>query len=406
MRYCELEKKTAAALDRPPLSRTVVIEACGRFAELLHGGAYDGKIREHGMEKLLTREMVFQAASFLSGDVLRKRVETELSGLQNQFLMPLGVLMHVTAGNMTGIGAYSVLEGLLAGNINVLKLSSEDDGLSLFLLQELIRIEPALSDYIYTFRIPSGDRERLLKLLTLSDGVCTWGGDEAIRGIRSLAPAGTKLIEWGHRISFAYVTRACMEDQERLQAIADHMIRTNQLLCSSCQGIYVEAEGREKEEFCRRFLTLLNHSYEKYGNKEAGFRGSNTIRIYRKELEAAMTGDRIFRGNGVSVILSEEAGLQLSLMYGNCWVKPVNREKLVNILRKDRGKLQTTCLVCLEEEEQEMVRLLARAGVNRILTGRMPDLGEFFESHDGEYPLVRYSRIIASDSPLNRLSDE
>ena len=397
MHSIDLEKKTAAALEKPPLSRTVVMRACGRLAGLLTGGAYDGEIRARGLEKLLTRERICQAAFFLREDTLERRVKTELLGLQNRFLMPLGVLMHVTAGNMTGIGAYSVLEGLLAGNINLLKLSSEDDGLSVFLLQELIRIEPVLADYIYTFRIPSGDRERLLKLLRLSDGVCTWGGDEAVRGIRSLAPAGTKLIEWGHRLSFACITRACTEREEALQAVADHMIRTNQLLCSSCQGIYVEAEGREAEEFCRRFLKLLEYSCEKYGNKEAGFRGLSTIRMYRKELETAMTGEHMFRGDGVSVTLAEDPKLQLSLMYGSCWVKPVNRERLVEILRKDRGKLQTARLVCLEEEEREMVRILARAGVNRILTGRELDSEVYFDSHDGEYPLIRYSRIIAAD---------
>ena len=295
MHSIDLEKKTAATLEKPPLSRTVVMRACGRLAGLLTGGAYDGEIRARGLEKLLTRERICQAASFLREDTLERRVKTELLGLQNRFLMPLGVLMHVTAGNMTGIGAYSVLEGLLAGNINLLKLSSEDDGLSVFLLQELIRIEPVLADYIYTFRIPSGDRERLLKLLRLSDGVCTWGGDEAIRGIRSLAPAGTKLIEWGHRISFAYVTEAGRSNGEALQAIADHMVRTSQLLCSSCQGLYVEAEEREAVDFSRRFLRLLEHSYEEYGNKEVGFRGCSTIRIYQKELESSMTGERIFR---------------------------------------------------------------------------------------------------------------
>ena len=148
MHSIDLEKKTAATLEKPPLSRTVVMRACGRLAGLLTGGAYDGEIRARGLEKLLTRERICQAASFLREDTLERRVKTELLGLQNRFLMPLGVLMHVTAGNMTGIGAYSVLEGLLAGNINLLKLSSEDDGLSVFLLQELIRIEPVLADYI------------------------------------------------------------------------------------------------------------------------------------------------------------------------------------------------------------------------------------------------------------------
>ena len=33
MRYDELEQKTTALLEQPPLSRTVVIEACSRFSE-------------------------------------------------------------------------------------------------------------------------------------------------------------------------------------------------------------------------------------------------------------------------------------------------------------------------------------------------------------------------------------
>ena len=99
-----------------------------------------------------------------------------------------------------------------------------------------------------------------------------------------------------------------------------------------------------------------------------------------------MTGEHMFWGDGVSVTLAEDPKLQLSLMYGSCWVKPVNRERLVEILRKDRGKLQTARLVCLEEEEQEMVRILARAGVNRILTGREPDSEVYFDSHAGCRP--------------------
>lgn len=44
--------------------------------------------------------------------------------------------------------------------------------------------------------------------------------------------------------------------------------------------------------------------------------------------------------------------------------------------------------------------MLAGAGVNRILTGRDKEAGEPFGSHDGEYPLIRYSRIIETDVSL------
>ena len=50
MHSIDLEKKTAAALEKPPLSRTVVMRACGRLAGLLTGGAYDGEIRARGLE--------------------------------------------------------------------------------------------------------------------------------------------------------------------------------------------------------------------------------------------------------------------------------------------------------------------------------------------------------------------
>lgn len=36
--------------------------------------------------------------------------------------MPLGVLFHIAAGNAEALPAYSVAEGLLMGNVNLLKL--------------------------------------------------------------------------------------------------------------------------------------------------------------------------------------------------------------------------------------------------------------------------------------------
>ena len=41
---------------------------------------------------------------------------------------PLGVLLHIAAGNAEGLPFFSVVEGLLAGNINILKLPGMDDG--------------------------------------------------------------------------------------------------------------------------------------------------------------------------------------------------------------------------------------------------------------------------------------
>ena len=70
---------------------------------------------------------------------------------------PMGTLLHITAGNMEGLPVFSIVEGLLTGNVNILKLPGNDGGLSMDIILRLIRLEPALADYIYVFDTSSGD---------------------------------------------------------------------------------------------------------------------------------------------------------------------------------------------------------------------------------------------------------
>lgn len=83
-----------------------------------------------------------------------------------------------------------------------------------------------------------------------------WGGDEAVRAARNLADPATQIISWGHKLSFAYLTPDAGE--EKLRALAAHICATNQLLCSSCQGLFVDTEDMTVVEgIGRRFLALL-----------------------------------------------------------------------------------------------------------------------------------------------------
>jgi len=83
-----------------------------------------------------------------------------------QQTVPLGVLLHIAAGNADGLPAFSILEGLLTGNINILKLSAAEGGISVRLLLEFIKAEPVLADYIYVFDYSSRDIEHIEKLIS------------------------------------------------------------------------------------------------------------------------------------------------------------------------------------------------------------------------------------------------
>ena len=49
---------------------------------------------------------------------------TELQKMETHIL-PLGTLLHITAGNMEGLPVFSIVEGLLTGNVKYIKASGQ-----------------------------------------------------------------------------------------------------------------------------------------------------------------------------------------------------------------------------------------------------------------------------------------
>ena len=145
----ELEKKIPVILAKKQLSPEVVIEAVECLRNDLLKGRFDELLASFPADVVDTYKA--QAEVLLSKEHLHKKLETELGNTFeyttgyikgfNQIKvrkMPLGVLFHIAAGNMDFLPAYSLAEGLMTGNINILKLPSADNGLSLKLIMQLI----------------------------------------------------------------------------------------------------------------------------------------------------------------------------------------------------------------------------------------------------------------------------
>lgn len=394
MTYEELKRSVIDAVSGPDLERETVINACHRLSLRLSSGEYLPLLKQAGLDEKAAEEKMRQAAVFLDRDTLTYRVEREIGWLKERRTAPLGVIFHIGASNMEGLAAYSAVEGLLTGNVNLVKLPGEDEGINTFLLKELIELEPRLRPLIHVFRIPSSDRRRMRLLMDLSDGICVWGGLEAVKGVRQMAKANEKLIEWGHKLSFAYVTKRGMTE-ENLRGIAENIVSTGQMLCSSVQGIYLDSESiKEAEAFCRLFWKILEEEAGKYRPDETGSRAYYTLKAYEQELEDAASGKKNWRGNGISVSLDPDPSLKLAGGFGNCWVKLLPREKIIETLKWEKSLQQTVALACGQEEAKELSRLLIRAGAVRIKNVKELKKAECWEPHDGEYPLLRYLRIL------------
>ena len=396
-----LEAQLNTVRAAPPLEAETVILAVDALGKRLESGEFDSLLSRflpagvtlEELLPLLRRDgLEAKLAAELGPDPFAPREHKKTTALAR----PLGVLFHIASGNMPGLPVYTVLEGLLTGNINLIKLPHGDKGLSLAAFGLLVEQEPRLAPYIYAFDLPSGQREDIKALAALADGLVVWGGDGAIEAARALARPGCKLIEWGHRLSFAYVS-GYEDKQAELSALASHIVNTNQRLCSSCQVIFLDSPDREAgTAFCREFLPYLEKVAAQRPGQWAGASASLSghTALLERVVDGRADGETLFRGKGCSVIFRPDRELELSPMGGNVLVKLLPRQELLPTLRRQKGRLQTAGLICVPEQRKALTALLAQAGLTRVTRAGSMSASFPGEAHDGEYPLRRYSRVV------------
>jgi len=131
-------------LALPSLFIERIYQASERLYQRLFHGKFDALTESLLTMVHLSRPTFLAYAKEFSGAGLEKKVEFELgetllekkNSSRNPWAEwePSGVLLHIAAGNVDFLPAYSVLEGLLAGNIDLLKFPRGNKDLSLALL--------------------------------------------------------------------------------------------------------------------------------------------------------------------------------------------------------------------------------------------------------------------------------
>ncbi len=409
----DLKVRILKTLNEERVSIERFIEACDELSKELSEEEYLPKLIKMGLDEERSRYELKCAKWMLTKKYLRERLYREFGStafdIEESFVpfgeknnvtqkwRPLGVIFHIAAGNMEGLPAFSILEGLLTGNINLLKLSGDDDGLTIDILQKLIKKYPILARYIYIFDFPSTDIEALRNLAELANAVVVWGGDEAIRAVRRLSTPNTQIIEWGHKISFAYATVDGIND-DALFALAKNICETEQLLCNSCQGIFIDTDSREVAEgFAKRFLTILNSTAANFAKRSyaPSFIAKSTLQVYTEKLMSKKNETTVFSTDNCSIEVFSDSKLNSSYMFRNCWVKMLPRENIVSALYPNKGYLQTVALLCTEEERPSLTHLLERAGASRIVGAKNMTAAYCGQPHDGKFALREYCRKVS-----------
>ncbi|CAL2074434.1 Long-chain-fatty-acyl-CoA reductase [Streptomyces murinus] len=408
--------ETAARVLERPLPADVVLGACAAVgADLADpGSALHTRLAAH-LPAAEAGSTLAELAGALTRQALERKLRRELGGLRPERLTrpdgretvfeswaPVGLLVHIAPGNAAAVAPLSVVEGLLAGNVNVLKTSGSDTALALDLLAALAAADPSglIAERVIALRFPSARRDWLETLCGQADAIAVWGGEEAEGAVRELAPPGCRVVAWGHRISFAYLTRAAAAEDGLLDALAEDVCRVEQQACSSPQVVYLDTDDTEEVfAFAGRFAERLA---KVSGARPAPRPGPAELaeittvqQLARLEQHLGLT--RVFTADDGSwrVLADTRSALAASPLHRSVWVKPLPRHRITGTLRPMRRYLQTAAVGGGRADVAALSRALFAAGVTRVTpVGSMLE-GYEGEPHDGVYALQRYSRRVS-----------
>ncbi len=211
------------------------------------------------------------------------------------------------------------------------------------------------------------------------------GSDEALASIRQSVPARTRLVGYGHRVSFAYVSAKCRAgvppaplsgpgSSGLVSLAATDVAAWNQQGCLSPHVIYVQTGGAVSPI---HFAEALAGELARFEESEprgplpsfeaAAIASRRTI----YEMRAAHSEEtRLWHSKhstAWTVIFEADPRFQTSCLNRFIYVKAV--KDLAEALRNAdpiRGKVSTVGLAAAEDERQVLATELARWGVSRV----------------------------------------
>lgn len=367
-------------------------------------------------------EVLNALASSLSSESLIEKLEREL-GTDNPFEIqriddrtqryeawkPLGVLVHITAGNSPIVTPMATIEGLLSGNINIVKSSSRIGEFALAVLKDICSVGN-IGDFVYLLRFSSKDTDTMRYLLERADCVSAWGGEEAVSSIREMTPRNVPFIAWGHKISFGYIEPYKIDDGT-MDMVAKSICRNEQQSCSSPQCVLIDTDDPEVVQKAAialgKALDRAKPLYPRVAPDDAQAAEITAVTQIHKCDLYFNPGDAIEDPEGVwRILVCYQTKFMPSPLFRTVWMSPLPRKELISKLRGMRQYLQTAGLACDLNDLEEVSSALYAAGVARITPLDSMSASYTGEPHDGGYALPRFMKKVTMrmSMPMNGIT--
>lgn len=179
-----------------------------------------------------------------------------------------GLACHWLAGNVQVLGMFVLIESILTKNVNILKISSKDEGTFCSLLKafegESYRTAGGCTvtgdDLLKTIAVvyyDHSDKELGQLMSEKADIRIAWGGADAVTAVTNYpAKYDCEDLIMGPKLSFAVVSREAISDEHKAKKIGRRIgidaSVFDQTGCASAHNVYVERGGAiTPEEFAR-----------------------------------------------------------------------------------------------------------------------------------------------------------
>ncbi|MCY1740482.1 acyl-CoA reductase [Ensifer sp. SL37] len=386
-----------------------VLDCAGRFADAIQRGT---------TARDLDSDTCRMLVSFCQRQALETKLEREigqfrLSIRRNSYAephfegwRPLGLIVHITPSNSKLLPFFAVLESLLVGNVNWLRPSNDDQDFMAQLLAEFLSFDQSgkLADYVSVLPLPHHEIHRLF---ARADGVSAWGGDAALTLIRQQVPAGCRWIDWGHRISFAYVVPDAV-DGSQFDDLADDICQIDQRACSSPQCVLVDSDDPQiMLEIGYRLAEALMRRAPVWPPTERTQQefAEVTTQVAVARLAQSFAGEtgHVWEGEGWRVVWVHQRELAPSPLLRTVQLRPMPRGDLCSGLQTWRTHLQSCGLVATASDQVSLTLALLAGGVTRVVPPGTMHESYQGEPHDGVYALGRLARRVSVTLPPGML---
>lgn len=321
---------------------------------------------------------------------------------------PLGIITHVSAGNVFVGAVDTLIQGIVTKNVNIMKMSSADPVFPVLFAKSLQEHDKhsLLKGSVALLHWKGGTPEIEDLLKERSDAVIVYGGEETVRSYRNGLGLHTRLVEYGPKYSFILVdSEAAEKNPAAIELMGRDIIMWEQSACSSPHVIYYEDRGRSIVEFA----DLLAGELERWNRKipQGKVYEDEAVEITRvremAKVEEAMGKSKLIvpdRGIGWTVVIQFDSNFSISCHNRTIFIKPVARLEDVPEIVSGIGKhIQTVSIVADPERAFGLGKQLVQIGADRIVGPGKMAVRKHGTPHDGTRGLAEFVRWASCSIP-------